>query len=764
MTTPAQYLYLPANAEFTGTIQADGSPPMNVPGATSGQVLVSDANGNLTPQPQTGSGFANPMTTAGDLIKGGTSGAATRLPIGGSGQVLTVSGGTAVWANNSAGFANPMSAPGDLIAGGTAGSATRLPAGTTGQVLTSTGGTAVSWQNSAAGFSNPMTTLGDIITSGNAGLAQRLGVGTPGQVLTVSGGTIPAWANASSGFSNPMTTAGDIITATTGGTPQRLAIGGSGQVLTSSGGTAVSWANAPSGFTNPMNSPGDLISGGLAGVAGRVPIGAAGQVLTVATGGSAVTWTTPVTGFSNPMTTAGDIITGGTSGAAQRLAKGTNGQVLGMVSGAPAWTTQTSFSNPMTTAGDIITGGSSGTAQRLAIGSAAQVLTVNPGGTAPVWANASSGFSNPMTTAGDIIVGGSSGTAQRLGAGANGKVLTSNGSGSTPSWQTVTTGGSLLITPTGDTTGNSDANAIMNAISANGFAWLSAGQFYVKVNIIQLNNNTLNKAMIMGSGPGTYINAVGSGTSTNQATIIYMHGTGGGGTGADVTKNAGGCIRELLIDGTNAGNFVTGIDIGDAWGYRMDHVFVQNFAGNGSIGLRIGNDSYFTEKMVATAVTSRNNSTQVYMDTTVNSDPSHGYCDLDFYMHVPAGSNGLTLDDNANAGGLNLYGGSLKVRGNHETSSTALTGNWICGLLKGSDFEEMFVDWRMEGNGGNNFSATKLYFGNSAAQITDSFGLWDVTGAGGNTNGTSGQFHFAGIVKDSSMAAIRTSPADGWFT
>ena len=48
----------------------------------------------------TGLGFANPMTTPGDLIVGGTSGAATRKAIGSTNQVLTVSGGVPIWANH----------------------------------------------------------------------------------------------------------------------------------------------------------------------------------------------------------------------------------------------------------------------------------------------------------------------------------------------------------------------------------------------------------------------------------------------------------------------------------------------------------------------------------------------------------------------------------------------------------------------------------------------------------------------------------------
>lgn len=43
-------------------------------------------------------GFANPMTSAGDLIAGGAAGAATRLPKGTDGHVLTLVSGAPAWA------------------------------------------------------------------------------------------------------------------------------------------------------------------------------------------------------------------------------------------------------------------------------------------------------------------------------------------------------------------------------------------------------------------------------------------------------------------------------------------------------------------------------------------------------------------------------------------------------------------------------------------------------------------------------------------
>ena len=85
--------------------------------------------------------MSNPMTAAGDLIIGGTSGAATRLAKGSSGQVLKATSSGIGWANES-GMTNPMSAQGDIIVGGSCGTPTRLAKGSSGQVLTSNGTTA----------------------------------------------------------------------------------------------------------------------------------------------------------------------------------------------------------------------------------------------------------------------------------------------------------------------------------------------------------------------------------------------------------------------------------------------------------------------------------------------------------------------------------------------------------------------------------------------------------------------------------------------
>lgn len=75
------------------------------------------------------SGFANPMTTAGDLIYGGASGTPTRLGIGTAGQVLKTNAGATApeWADESGGggggFGSPSAAYVNAASGGGNGTA-----------------------------------------------------------------------------------------------------------------------------------------------------------------------------------------------------------------------------------------------------------------------------------------------------------------------------------------------------------------------------------------------------------------------------------------------------------------------------------------------------------------------------------------------------------------------------------------------------------------------------------------------------------------
>ena len=135
ITQPAtRFTQLVSTAAVAANTNGVGSIPVPPLAGTDGYVLTYvAANSDLELKAPTG--FANPMTTAADIIVGGTAGAPTRLAKGSDGQVLTVDPTThlLLWATP---FSNPMTTKGDIIAGGASGVATRLPVGSDTQVLT----------------------------------------------------------------------------------------------------------------------------------------------------------------------------------------------------------------------------------------------------------------------------------------------------------------------------------------------------------------------------------------------------------------------------------------------------------------------------------------------------------------------------------------------------------------------------------------------------------------------------------------------------
>ena len=134
----------------------------------------------------------------------GASNTITNIPAGSlTGTVALINGGTGIAAGSAnAAFdaLSPMTTVGDIIYEDATPTAVRLPIGSSGQVLTVTAGIP-SWMTPSPGFQNPMTTAGDIIVGGVGGAAQRLGATTNGFILTLVSGT-PAWV-ANSGGSAP---------------------------------------------------------------------------------------------------------------------------------------------------------------------------------------------------------------------------------------------------------------------------------------------------------------------------------------------------------------------------------------------------------------------------------------------------------------------------------------------------------------------------------------------------------------------------------
>jgi hypothetical protein len=307
-------------------------------------------------------------------------------------------------------------------------------------------------------------------------------------------------------------------------------------------------------------------------------------------------------------------------------------------------------------------------------------------------------------------------------------------------------------------TGGDDTTAIQDALNSNNFAWLGPYTFSISKRI-----TIPHKAALLGVGAETRVMCVG-------AAGFYMHDQASG-HGSDRTANSSGSIRDLIIDGTNANPGSIGLDIGDGWGYRLDHVFIENFTGTGSIGFRIGNDYYFTEKMRGTSLHARNCTTLVYMDSTVATDVSHGYNDLEFYISLNPGTpppspsqKGFTFDK-----GVNYYGGSLIVRGNQYTVtnwSDPLNPPWFFGIINNngsgnySQILECHLDVRVEGDGGNPLSPTRLHVNNPQNGIFDCWGRFTMSGAGGAPDATAGQFQLSGVVPSNTMVPIRTEAPD----
>lgn len=95
---PAAYSLPTASITVLGGVKVDGT-------------TVTISNGVIS---SSGSGMTNPMTAAGDIIYGGTSGTPTRLAKGTDGQVLTLASGLPSWADASGcsaaiDWANPVS-------------------------------------------------------------------------------------------------------------------------------------------------------------------------------------------------------------------------------------------------------------------------------------------------------------------------------------------------------------------------------------------------------------------------------------------------------------------------------------------------------------------------------------------------------------------------------------------------------------------------------------------------------------------------------
>lgn len=387
----------------------------------SGKYLTTDGNNPFwNPIP---TWMANPMSSPGDIILGGTDGAAGRLGIGTVGQVLTVSDNTLVWS-------------------------TQVPSmtGQSGRYLTNDGSNP-SWASILDILSISGTTTNKILT--NNGIAPVWITNTnPPDVLGQSGkyltnnGVSTAWASISE---VPSVTghAGKILLNDGGSKFWSPLVNAMPSVATQSGkflttdGTNILWETPPSGFANPMDAVGDLIIGGATGTPQKLAKGSIGQVLSTLSNGS-LGWENVL---DNPMTSQGDIIYGNASGVPTRLAIAASGYFLGSTGSSPTWVQGNLVPTVAGNSGKWLTNDgtnaywSSFTQIPTQTGNNGRFLTTD--GSNLSWINIPAGFANPMTTAGDIITATAGGAAARVSIGTEGQFLSV--SSGAPTWTTIQT-------------------------------------------------------------------------------------------------------------------------------------------------------------------------------------------------------------------------------------------------------------------------------------------------------------------------------------
>lgn len=140
----------------------------------------------------------NPETTLGDMsFRSATSNVNTRLPIGSSGQHLTVVAGVPAWATAS--DQTPLTTKGDIFTFSTLD--TRLGVGANGTVLQADSAEATGLKWATPSDQTPLTTKGDLFTFST--VDARLGVGTNTHVLTADSAEATGlkWAAPASGSS-----------------------------------------------------------------------------------------------------------------------------------------------------------------------------------------------------------------------------------------------------------------------------------------------------------------------------------------------------------------------------------------------------------------------------------------------------------------------------------------------------------------------------------------------------------------------------------
>jgi len=318
----------------------------------------------------TSSKMSNPMTTAGDVIVGGSSGTPARLAIGTNGQVLTSNGTTASWANVPAQDGDHKVATSssdttpdyliDKIGAGNGIQLTEIVSGSSRYIeientaMEGDHQVQVSISDDSAGY------LEDKIVAGTGITINVLSDSSGVETLEISS------SGGGGGMVNPMTTANDIIIGGSSGTPTRLGAGSDKQILTSNNGQ-VSWEDSL--YALGVDNTNDTYMFYTQFVDSNTRAGG---------------------GYENELKTLG--MNSASVGGILSLRAGTPVESGFITQNEPYWRTETDVFNaghPMTDQGDLIVGSASGVPMRFAAagdGSFLKTTTVSGIGKVLQWA------------------------------------------------------------------------------------------------------------------------------------------------------------------------------------------------------------------------------------------------------------------------------------------------------------------------------------------------------------------------------------------
>jgi Pectate lyase superfamily protein len=321
----------------------------------------------------------------------------------------------------------------------------------------------------------------------------------------------------------------------------------------------------------------------------------------------------------------------------------------------------------------------------------------------------------------------------------------------TPDWVDVT---SLGADPTGASDSASAFKSAIGAVgSAGGVVYVPAGTYTISTTL------TCTNVPVYFVGDGAWATTL-SFTGSGDCLRVYDSSTYGSRT------KFGGGITGITIDGAKAGSGSAGLHVGDVLQYEVD-LTVQNFYGTNSIGVHFDNNYYWMEQLFGRIYASNCASHVVFDWTSTTSSTSSGSferCDLDIYIdQINAKFDGVVFRN-----GAFVTNGSLKLRGNFGSSTTAvtsaalrLTGNQTANGYSGySGIVDSMIDIGLECGSGANTPQT-IVFGATQNTISGCYGALQF-GAAGNTftasNNKSNVWNFMGQTGGDS-----TLPG-GWST